>query len=221
MYREYSRRLGQLLSGIVVTAVGIVMTLQANVGLEPWSVLQQGLTLTFGITFGLASILVGTTVILIAVLCGERIGAGTFINIILCGVFMDGLLALGWLPKMTGLASGVVMLLAGLEVLDLGTWMYMRSALGSGPRDALMVALARKTGRSVGLCRASVELAVFLAGWFLGGQVGIGTLISALGLGMLFNLNFALLHFDAAALHQEDIMETLRRLSRQRQESQR
>ena len=197
------------------------MTLQANVGLEPWSVLQQGLTLTFGITFGLASILVGTTVILIAVLCGERIGAGTFINIILCGVFMDGLLALGWLPKMTGLASGVVMLLAGLEVLALGTWMYMRSALGSGPRDALMVALARKTGRSVGLCWASVELAVFLAGWFLGGQVGIGTLISALGLGMLFNLNFALLHFDAAALHQEDIMETLRRLSRQRQESQR
>lgn len=190
-------------------------------GLEPWSVLQQGLTLTFGITFGLASILVGTTVILIAVLCGERIGAGTFINIILCGVFMDGLLALGWIPKMTGLASGVVMLLAGLEVLALGTWMYMRSALGSGPRDALMVALARKTGRSVGLCRASVELAVFLAGWFLGGQVGIGTLISALGLGMLFNLNFALLHFDAAALHQEDIMETLRRLSRQRQESQR
>ena len=86
---------------------------------------------------------------------------------------------------------------------------------------SLMVALARKTGRSVGLCRASVELAVFLAGWFLGGQVGIGTLISALGLGMLFNLNFALLHFDAAALHQEDIMETLRRLSRQRQESQR
>ena len=221
MYREYSRRLGQLLSGIVVTAVGIVMTLQANVGLEPWSVLQQGLTLTFGITFGLASILVGTTVILIAVLCGERIGAGTFINIILCGVFMDGLLALGWLPKMTGLASGVVMLLAGLEVLALGTWMYMRSALGSGPRDALMVALARKTGRSVGLCRASVELAVFLAGWFLGGQVGIGTLISALGLGMLFNLNFALLHFDAAALHQEEIMETLRRLSRQRQDSQR
>ena len=221
MYREYSRRLGQLLSGIVVTAVGIVMTLQANVGLEPWSVLQQGLTLTFGITFGLASILVGTTVILIAVLCGERIGAGTFINIILCGVFMDGLLALGWIPKMTGLASGVVMLLAGLEGLALGTWMYMRSALGSGPRDALMVALARKTGRSVGLCRASVELAVFLAGWFLGGQVGIGTLISALGLGMLFNLNFALLHFDAAALHQEDIMETLRRLSRQRQESQR
>ena len=221
MYREYSRRLGQLLSGIVVTAVGIVMMLQANVGLEPWSVLQQGLTLTFGITFGLASILVGTTVILIAVLCGERIGAGTFINIILCGVFMDGLLALGWIPKMTGLASGVVMLLAGLEVLALGTWMYMRSALGSGPRDALMVALARKTGRSVGLCRASVELAVFLAGWFLGGQVGIGTLISALGLGMLFNLNFALLHFDAAALHQEDIMETLRRLSRQRQESQR
>lgn len=219
MYREYARRLAVLLSGIVVTAVGIVMTLQANVGLEPWSVLQQGLTLTFGITFGLASILVGITVILIAVLCGERIGAGTFINIILCGVFIDTLLALDWIPKMTGLVSGVVMLLAGLEVLALGTWMYMRSALGTGPRDALMVALARKTGRSVGLCRASVDLAVVLAGWYLGGQVGVGTIISALGLGMLFNLNFALLHFDAAGLHQENLMETLRRLSRDRQAS--
>ena len=95
--------------------------------------------------------------------------------------------------------------------------MYMQSALGSGPRDALMVAMARKTGRSVGLCRAAVELVIIFAGWRLGGQVGLGTVISALGLGTLFNLNFALLRFDAAALHQEDLMETLRRLAGEKQ----
>lgn len=214
MLREYARRIGLLLAGLLVSSVGITMMLQANVGLEPWSVLQQGIAQTCGITYGLSSILVGAAVILIAIACGERVGLGTVANIILCGIFIDTLLALGWIPLMTGLASGVLMLLAGLELLALGTWMYMRSALGSGPRDALMVAMARKTGRSVGLCRAAVELVIIFVGWRLGGQVGLGTVISALGLGTLFNLNFALLRFDAAALHQEDLAETLDRLSK-------
>ncbi len=217
MLREYARRTGWLLCGLLVSAVGITTMLQANVGLEPWSVLQQGIAQTFGITYGLASILVGAAVILVAIACGERVGAGTVANIVLCGVFIDTLLALGWIPRMNGLLPGVLTLLAGLELLALGTWMYMRSALGSGPRDALMVAMARKTGRSVGLCRAVVELVIIFIGWRLGGQVGLGTVISALGLGTLFNLNFALLRFDAAALHQEDLAETLRRLSRERQ----
>lgn len=219
MLREYARRTGLLVSGLLVSAVGITMMLQANVGLEPWSVLQQGIAQTCGITYGVSSILVGAAVILIAIACGERVGFGTVANIVLCGVFIDTLLALGWVPLMTGLGSGVLMLLAGLELLALGTWLYMQSALGTGPRDALMVALARKTGRSVGLCRAAVELVVIFVGWRLGGQVGLGTVISALGLGTLFNLNFALLHFDAAALHQEDLAETLRRLSRERRTS--
>lgn len=219
MLREYARRTGWLLCGLLVSAVGITMMLQANVGLEPWSVLQQGIAQTCGITYGVSSILVGAAVILIAIACGERVGAGTVANILLCGIFIDTLMALGWIPLMNGLLPGVLMLLGGLELLALGTWMYMRSALGSGPRDALMVALARKTGRSVGLCRAAVDVTVILAGWFLGGQVGVGTVISALGLGTLLNFNFSLLHFDAAALHQEDLSETLRRLSRGRQTS--
>lgn len=216
MLREYARRTGWLLCGLLVSAVGITMMLQANVGLEPWSVLQQGIAQTCGITYGVSSILVGAAVILIAVACGERVGAGTVANIVLCGIFIDTLLALGWIPRMDGVWSGVLMLLGGLELLALGTWMYMRSALGSGPRDALMVAMARKTGRSVGLCRASVELVIIFIGWRLGGQVGLGTVISAVGLGSLFNLNFALLRFDAAALHQEDLSETLRRLRQRR-----
>ncbi|MGI6182279.1 MAG: YczE/YyaS/YitT family protein [Agathobaculum sp.] len=209
MFRNYMNRLAWLVLGMAVSAIGITMLLQANIGLEPWSVLQQGIAQTCGITYGTASILVGISVIAIAVLCGESFGFGTIINIILCGVFIDGLLYLGWIPQMHGMVSGLVMLLAGLELLALGTWMYMKSALGAGPRDALMVALARKTGKSVGLCRGTVEIFVILAGWLLGGQVGVGTVISAVGLGSLFNVNFALLHFNAAALHQENIAETL------------
>ena len=213
MLQGYIRRTGWLLGGLLVSAVGITMMLQANAGLEPWSVLQQGIAQTWGITYGVSSILVGAAVILIAIACGERVGAGTIANIVLCGIFIDALLALGWIPLMNAFWPGVLMLLGGLELLALGTWMYMRSALGSGPRDALMVAMARKTGRSVGLCRASAELVIIFIGWRLGGQVGLGTVISAVGLGSLFNLNFALLRFDAAALHQEDLSETIRRLS--------
>lgn len=210
MYAQYFRRLLWLAAGMLVSAVGIVMMLQANVGLEPWSVLQQGMAQTIHITYGTASVIVGAGAILIAVLCGESFGFGTIINIVLCAVFIDTLLYLGWIPQMTGLVSGLAMLVCGLELLALGTWMYMRSALGAGPRDALMVALARKTGRSVGLCRAAVEIFVILTGWLLGGQVGVGTVVAALGLGSLFNLNFHLLGFRAAEVHQESVAETLR-----------
>ena len=214
MIRDYTRRLLWLVIGMVVSAVGITMMLQANVGLEPWSVLQQGMAQSTGMTYGTASMIVGAAAIGAAVLCGESFGLGTVINIILCAVFIDGLLALGWIPQMHTLPGGILMLLIGLELLVLGTWMYMKSALGAGPRDALMVALARKTGHSVGLCRASVEIIVIIIGFLLGGQVGIGTVISAFGLGSLFNLNFFLLHFHAEKLHQENVAETLRNLRR-------
>ena len=117
------------------------------------------------------------------------------------------------IPRLGGLVITTFnMVLGGLELLALGTWMYMRSALGAGPRDALMVALARKTGRSAGVCRICADILVTVSGFLLGGQFGIGTVISALGLGSLINLNFSLLHFRPAQVHQENIAETLRYL---------
>ena len=212
MVREYGRRLLILTGGLMVSAVGITMMLQANVGLEPWSVLQNGMSIFFGITYGTAAMIVGAAVIAVAVLCGESFGIGTLANIFVCPVFIDVLLYLGWIPQMESLWSGLIMLLAGMELLAVGTWMYMKSALGSGPRDALTVVLARKPRRSVGVCRAAVEVVIVFIGWRLGGQVGIGTVITAVGVGTLFNLNFALLHFRAAELHQENLPETIRRI---------
>lgn len=217
MIWKYVCRMGWVLMGAAVSSVGIAVTLRANVGLEPWSVLQQGISLTTGITYGTASVIVGLAVIAIAVFFGESFGVGTVANILLCGFFLDRLLSMSWIPQMDSLWGGVLMLLAGLELLVLGTWMSIKSALGVGPRDALMVALARKTSRSVGVCRGAVDLTVVLTGWLLGGQVGIGTVIAAFGLGSLFNLNFFLLRFDAAALHQENLMETVNCLRRKTQ----
>ena len=119
MIRDYWRRLVWLVLGMVVSAVGITLMLQANVGLEPWSVLQQGLAQTTGMTYGTASMIVGAVAIAVAVLCGESFGFGTVINIILCAVFIDGLLWLGWIPQMHTLAGGILMLLAGIkDMLD-------------------------------------------------------------------------------------------------------
>lgn len=210
MLINYAKRTGWLVLGCLVSAIGIVMMLQANIGLEPWSVLQQGMAQSWGISYGTASVIVGAVAIGAAVACGEGFGVGTIANITLCALFIDGLLALDWVPVMHTLPSGILMLVVGLEILVIGTWLYMRSTLGAGPRDSLMVALARKTKRSVGLCRAVVEICVIAAGFLLGGQVGWGTVISAVGLGSLFNLNFRLLHFRAAELHQENLAETVR-----------
>ena len=92
----------------------------------------------------------------------------------------------------------------------------MKSALGSGPRDALMVALARKFGRSAGACRAVVDVLVTVIGFFLGGPVGVGTIISAVGLGPLINLNFSAMRFKPAEVHQENAAETIAKIAGKR-----
>ena len=212
MVREYAKRIGILLAGLTVSAVGITLMLQANVGLEPWSVLQNGMSVFFGMTYGTAAMIVGAVVIAVAVLCGESFGIGTLANIFFCPYMVDFFLWTGWFPQMQSMGGGLLVLFAGMELLAVGTWFYMTGALGSGPRDALMVVLARKTKRSVGLCRSAVELLAILVGWLLGGQVGIGTVITAVGIGTLFNLNFALFRFRAAEVHQENLPETLRRI---------
>lgn len=166
---------------------------------------------TFGITYGTAASIVGAAVIAIAYFCGESFGLGTLANIFVCPIFIDILLYLNWVPLFERFSTGLAALLIGMELLALGTWMYMKSTLGSGPRDALMVVLARKTHRTVGLCRAAVEVVIVFIGWRLGGQVGIGTIVAAVGVGSLFNLNFALLRFNPALLHQENLPETLQR----------
>ena len=157
MFQEYLRRIGLLLGGLLVSAIGITLMLQANIGLEPWSVLQQGMSKTFGITYGTAASIVGAAVIAIAYFCGESFGLGTLANIFVCPIFIDILLYLNWIPLFERFSTGLAALLIGMELLALGTWMYMKSTLGSGPRDALMVVLARKTHRTVGLCRAAVR----------------------------------------------------------------
>lgn len=209
MQREnYGVRLLKLIAGLAITALGIVMTVQANIGTEPWSVLHQGISNVTGITFGAASVVVGIAAIAIAVFLGEQIGVGTILNVLLTGIMLDGILATGLIRQQHNFWLGLAMLVAGLELITLGTWLYMSSELGSGPRDALTVGLAKHVHRSAGLCRSSMELIALTVGALTGGQLGVGTVVSAVGIGLLFDLNFKLLRFDPTTLRQENLKET-------------
>ena len=214
MFQNYMRRLFWLILGVAVSSIGIAMMLQANVGLEPWSVLQQGMSLRTGMTYGTASAIAGAAAILTAVLFGESFGFGTIINIAGCAVIIDAIQAAHLIPQMHGLVSGIAMLIGGLELLFL--LMLGEIPLGSGPRDALMVALARKFGRSAGACRAVVDVLVTVIGFFLGGPVVVGTIISAVGLGPLINLNFSAMRFKPAEVHQENAAETIAKIAGKR-----
>ena len=152
-----SLRAARLIWGLFLYAVGIVLTVNANVGVAPWDVFHQGLSRQLGITLGVASIVTSIAIVAVSALMKEHVGFGTLCNMILVGAFVDMLMLGRMIPEAQNPAYGVVMLIAGLFVIGVASFFYMGAGYGAGPRDSLMVVLTRRTGRPVGLCRAAVE----------------------------------------------------------------
>jgi len=209
---EFARRMGKLLFGLFLFALGIVVTMKANLGFGPWEVFHQGISLKVGLSIGNVSILAGLLICVLVFLAGEKLGLGTLLNMVLIGFFMDRILALGIIPRMTGFLPGLLMMFAGLFIISLASYFYMGSGFGAGPRDSLMVALERKTGLAVGLCRGIVEGSAVLLGWLLGGPVGFGTVLSAFGIGFCIQVVFRSLGFDARTVQHETLEVTFRKL---------
>lgn len=205
---HYLKRLMKLLLGLFLYALGIVVSMKANLGFAPWEVFHYGLGKTIGLTIGTVSILVGLIICLCAVWMGEKIGLGTILNMILIGVFMDLLLMLSFIPEVNGLIMGIIMMITGLFIISFGSYFYIASGFGAGPRDSLMVALQRKTGLPVGLCRGFLEGTVVLIGWLLGGPVGLGTVLAAFGIGFCIQTVFVIMKFDATSVKHETLNAT-------------
>lgn len=176
-----SRRLVQLYLGLIVFAFGEVLILRAALGVIPWDVLHQGLVNHFGLTIGQWSIIVGALVLLMWIPLRERPGVGTVSNVLVIGLFVDLFLAVLAAPHALWLR--IVFLLAGILVNGVATAAYIGALLGPGPRDGLMTGLVRRTGGSVRIVRTSIEVAVVLVGWLLGGNLGLGTVAFALLIG--------------------------------------
>ena len=206
--KELFVRLFYMMFGLLLFAVGIIITIKANIGYAPWDVFHVGVANTFGISLGLASISVGMIILAIVMFFGEKTGLGTISNIVIIGIFIDILLFIDIIKTPENFIVGVLMLIAGLFIISLGTLYYIKAGFGAGPRDSLMVLLTRKTKISVGICRSVLELLVTVIGWFLGGMVGIGTVISVFGIGFCIQITFKLLRFDVTSVKHESFYDT-------------
>lgn len=205
-------RILMLFLGLFVYAVGIVMTINANLGLGPWDVFHQGLAGTLGITMGQASIGMGLIVIVVAYFMGEKLGWGSLGNMLFIGLFMDLLMFNNLIPIFEGFLPSLIMLVLGMFVIGVASYLYMNVGLGSGPRDSLMVALTKKTNKSVQFTRNFIEITVSIIGYFLGGSVGIGTVIVALTIGYFVQLAFKLFKFDVSKVTHRFIEDDIKYL---------
>ena len=184
-----------LVAGLALFALGIVLLLESELGLSPWDVLNQGVSERSPLSFGAANVAVALVVLLAAWRLGARIGPGTVANAVLIGVLVD--LCLRW-DAVTGLSESTLparatMLPAGIFVIGVASAFYIGANMGAGPRDSLMLVLSLRSGTRVGVVRTLLEVSVTVAGFALGGTVGIGTLAFAVGIGPAIELAFWLL----------------------------
>lgn len=175
---------------------------------------SSGLSNKLGITIGTATIIVAALTMIADFVFGDNIGWGTVANMVLVGLFMDMIIYSGYIPTSSSLVSGLALLIGGLIVLSFGMVLYMDSGLGSGPRDGLMVCLQKKTGKSANVVKVTMDISALVIGILLGGKVGIGTIISAFGLGLAIKVVFKACRFDGTKVENRYIIDDIRYVKR-------
>jgi uncharacterized membrane protein YczE len=177
------RRWLQLVVGLLIAAFAIALMVEARLGLDPWTVLHEGLADRTGASFGTVTVVSGIVVLLLWIPLRQPLGAGTIVNTVLIGSVIDA--ALWALPTPDVLWVRIVFLVVGVVLCGLAAAVYLGSHLGPGPRDGLMTGLVARTGRSLRLVRTSLEAFVLVVGFLLGGTAGVGTVLFAVTIGPL------------------------------------
>jgi len=183
-------RLLQLLLGLFLFGIASALMISAGIGIAPWDVLSQGISARSGLAFGLVTNLVGVGVLLMWWPLRQKPGVGTVLNVLLIGPSAQ--LGLALLPAAKGLLWQTGMFALGLVLMAIATGLYIGARFGPGPRDGLMTGLHARTGRAIWKVRTLIEAAALTTGWWLGGDVGWGTLAFALLIGPLCGLTLPL-----------------------------
>jgi uncharacterized membrane protein YczE len=195
--RAARRRTGRLLGGLVLYGASLALMLRAHVGVGPWDVLAQGLAAVSGLPFGIVTNAIGALLLLLWWPLRQRPGVGTLANVLLVGTSAQ--LVLDLTGPVDGPAVRAALFGAGMALLAVATAVYVGAGLGAGPRDGLMLGVHRRLGLPLWSARAVIEGSALLAGWLLGGNVGIGTVVFALAIGPLCSVAIRLL--APTALH--------------------
>ncbi|MBC8506708.1 MAG: hypothetical protein ISR58_05600 [Anaerolineales bacterium] len=190
-WKTFARDFLVIQVGFALFGLSIALLIRANLGTGPWAMLEVALSQILGLTPGTMSVIVGFVVLSASFILRERIGWGTVANMMFIGPWED--LALHFIPSVTGnLVLQGAMLLAGILLMGIASAVYIGVDAGAGPRDSLMLAVKRISGRSLRLARGSIEVALVFVAWMLGGPAGIGTVVHALLIGPSVQMAFKL-----------------------------
>lgn len=203
----------RIIIGLFIFSFGVHLTIFANIGLAPWDCLGMGLSRHLPLNYGLCMTLVAVTILLIDILLKEKIGYGTIIDALFTGNFVQFFNSVNPFPLNKSLAAGIAIMLAGFVFMALGMAVYMKCAQCCGPRDSLLVGLGKRMPRlPIGLVEVLLWAFVLLAGWLLGGPVGIGTVISTFGAGLVMQLVYYIIRFEPRNLRHRGVVEVSRQL---------
>jgi uncharacterized membrane protein YczE len=185
--RSLPFRLVVLIFGLFVYGLGVAMTVHASLGIAPWDVFAQGISIQTGLSFGVSTVVVSALVLLAWIPLRVKPGIGTIANAVLIGLFADFWLLV--LPDTSIYWQRLIIFLLGVVIVAIATGLYISSALGSGPRDGLMQGTANALDKPFWMVRTAYEGTVLTLGALMGGQVREGTLIFALSIGYLVQMS--------------------------------
>lgn len=200
-----TRRILQLAIGLLAYGIAIAFMIRAGIGVSPWDVLGQGVSLRSGMPFGLVTNIVGLVVLLLWIPIRQKPGIGTVANVLAIGPSAQ--LGLWLLPDQTDLVPRILFFAGGLVLLAVATGLYIGARFGPGPRDGLMTGIHRRFGWPIWIVRTAIEVVVLTIGWILGGNVGIGTLAFALLVGPMVNVTMPLLRVPEARRAEPELEE--------------
>ena len=170
-----------LILGLILFGLGETLLITAGVGVSPWTVLAQGISFKTGYSIGLTTFFVSIGVLCLWIPLRQKPGVGTILNTIIVSIVID--VSLHYLPAPELLVFQILQVIIGVVIVGLGSGFYLIANLGPGSRDGLMTGLQKKTNLPIYLIRAILEISAVAVGWYLGGIVGIGTIVFALAIG--------------------------------------
>jgi len=206
------RQFLKILLGLSIYSFGVYLTIYANIGLAPWDSLAVGISRHVPLNYGGTMVAISLTAVILQLLLRESIGFATLFDALLTGNLTQLLCDISPYPENRSLWFGIAYMLFGFLFIALGMYVYMKVEQGCGPKDGLLIAIGKRLPKiPIGVVEILLFAFVTLIGWLLGGNVGIGTVISTFGAGAVMHLFYSIIHFEPRELKHKSIAETLHR----------